>query len=187
VGYKRRIYLINPGFQIKFSLLICFLMALICLSYPFIVYEILNSILVRYVNKIPELAKDIPRAKETLLLNLLIWQAIITILIFIICIFFSHKVAGPIYKLSKFLKDVKDGQNPGKLFFRNGDYFQEVAEDYNGAFKYIFENHKKDLMYISEVSSYLKNIEMVVPDDKKAVLNEIDKKLSEIQNRFNEL
>ena len=100
---------------------------------------------------------------------------------------FIHKVAGPLYKLSKFFKDVKDGQNPGKLFFRNGDYFHELAEDYNGAFKYIFENHKKDLMYISEVSSYLKNIEMVVPDDKKAVLNEIDKKLSEIQNRFNEL
>ena len=35
------------------------------------------------------------------------------------------------------------------------------------------------------VNSYLKNLEVVLPEDKKVVLQEINQKLSDIQNRFN--
>ena len=46
------------------------------------------------------------------------------------------------------------------------------------------EEHKKDLVYISEVTTYINNLSLVVPEDKRVVLNEIIVKLNEIQNRF---
>lgn len=88
------------------------------------------------------------------------------------------------YKLQKFLRSKRDGNIDGKLFFRKGDYFQEVADDLNETFDEIEEQHNQDLKYLNEVNSYISNLGMVVPEDKKAVLNEITQNLTQIQNRF---
>lgn len=113
-----------------------------------------------------------------------IWQLGFTLLVFILCIFLSHKIAGPMYKLQKFLHDVQDNGFNGRLFFRKGDYFQEVAEDINDTFEELEEKYQNDMVYLGEVSSYLNNLSMVVPDDKKVVLNEITQRLGEIQERY---
>lgn len=88
------------------------------------------------------------------------------------------------YKLQKFLHDVQDNGFNGRLFFRKGDYFQEVAEDINDTFEELEEKYQNDMVYLGEVSSYLNNLSMVVPDDKKVVLNEITQRLGEIQERY---
>ncbi|MEK6625776.1 MAG: hypothetical protein AABY86_12445 [Bdellovibrionota bacterium] len=62
-----------------------------------------------------------------------------------------------------------------------------MADEFNLTFEQIQENYKKDLVYLSEVNTYLANLSMVVPDDKKVVLNEINRKLTEIQERFNSI
>lgn len=88
------------------------------------------------------------------------------------------------YKVQKYLASIRDGDFSGKLYFRNGDYFQEVADDLNETFETIQENYKNDFVYLSEVNAYLNNLSLVVPDDKKVVLKEITHKLTEIQTRF---
>ena len=103
---------------------------------------------------------------------------------FFICVFFSHKIAGPLYKLQKHLKLLRDGESPGKLFFRKGDYFQELADDVNLTFDHLEDSYKNDLVYLSEVTSYINNLSLVVPDDKRVVLNEISSRLSSMQERF---
>ena len=107
-------------------------------------------------------------------------------IVFLISIFQSHKIAGPMYKLRKFLKMVADGKPTGRLFFRKGDNFPEVAEDFNAAFGKLQETYNNDFAYLSEVSSYINNLALVVPEDKKPVLKEISQKLTEIQSRFKE-
>lgn len=43
----------------------------------------------------------------------------------------SHRVAGPLYRLKKHLKSVSDGSTSSDVRFREGDFFQEVADAYN--------------------------------------------------------
>lgn len=43
----------------------------------------------------------------------------------------SHRFAGPIYSLRRSMREVADGQPPRKLKFREGDFWQELAIDYN--------------------------------------------------------
>jgi hypothetical protein len=88
------------------------------------------------------------------------------------------------YKVQQYLATIRDGDFSGKLKFRNGDYFHEIAEDINETFETVQENYKNDFVYLSEVNAYLNNLSLVVPDDKKVVLKEITHKLSEIQSRF---
>lgn len=134
----------------------------------------------------PQAVQLIADKKIDLVKFLAFWQIGFTFIIFCACILVSHKVAGPIYKLRKFLQSIRNNNSLGRLHFREGDYFPELADDYNQAVEHIQDNYKKDFVYLSEVNAYINNLSHVVPDDKKIVLNEISKKLTEIQNRFNQ-
>lgn len=121
-----------------------------------------------------------------LIIILALWQLGFIGLSFITCIFLTHRVAGPLYKLRTFFSAIRDGQDNGKLRFREGDYFQEIAEGYNEALERLREDYKNDLVYLSEVNTYINNLSLVVPDDKKAIINEISKRLNEMQERFHQ-
>lgn len=185
-GYKRRTYLINPEFQIKFSLYVCGLVFISSIIYPLTIYDLITNFIGFVASKNPEVANQLASKRSNLITILSLWQVGFTALVFIVCIFFSHKIAGPMYKLQKFLQAKRDGVDNGKLFFRKGDYFQEIADDFNDTFNEMEEQYQQDLTYLSEVNSYISNLGMVVPEDKKAVLNEINQKLTEIQRRFEE-
>ncbi len=186
VAHKRRIYLINPNFQLKLSFYVCFITFLSSIIYPLTIYELISNISNNLIQVSPTTVKALADKKVDLIKFLAVWQVGFTFIIFCACILVSHKVAGPIYKTRKFLKSIKSNNDMGALYFRDGDYFPELAEDYNDAIGHIQENYKKDFVYLSEVNAYINNLSHIVPDDKKIVLTEITKKLNEIQNRFNQ-
>lgn len=184
VAHSRRIYLINPKFQLRFSALVTVAVLLSSLIYPFAIYDLMNNFITYMANHSPEQVTQLTSKRTALITTLILWQVGFSAMIFIICVFFSHKIAGPIYKLQKFFAAVREGQFSGKLFFRKGDYFQELADDYNDTIEVILERQKADFVYISEVAAYVSNLALVVPEDKKVVLKEISQKLNEIQARF---
>lgn len=183
--YKRTNFIVNPKFQLKLSGYVAILVFVSSIIYPFTIYDIMENFISFIPERTPEIEHELKEKQKSLLLILSIWQIGFTTLVFIGCIFFSHKIAGPMYKLQKFLANIRDEQTRDKLYFRNGDYFHEIADDLNETFDQIEEDHKSDFVYISEVSAYLKNLEMVVPEDKKVVLEEISIRLKQIQERFN--
>ncbi len=146
----------------------------------------MNSVIGHLENLLPNVAEDYKTRRTQLFIFLVLLQIGFTGLTFFICIFFSHKIAGPLYKLQKHLGKIRNKETHSKLTFRKGDYFQDLAEEVNMTFDQIEEDYKNDLMYMSEVSSYLNNLSLVVPDDKRVVLNEIINRLDEIQGRFNQ-
>jgi methyl-accepting chemotaxis protein len=178
---KRKIYLIEPKFQLKFSFYICVVVFISSLIYPFLIFDIINNLIARY----PDSAQALQGKRTELIIFICVMQLGFIALIGTVSIFISHKIAGPIYKLKKYLKLIRDEQSINKLNFRNGDYFQELAEEFNMTIGQLQDQHRSDFSYLGEISTYLHNISLVVPDDKKVVLNEINKKLAEIQNRFN--
>jgi hypothetical protein len=184
VSYSRKIYLINPNFQIRFSLYACTLVFVTSLIYPYSIYELMGTIVAHFALKNPDVAVHYSSKRDALITFLVLLHLGLTALTFFICIFFSHRIAGPLYKLCKHLRLIREGAKPGKLFFRNGDYFQEVADELNETFDHLEENYKKDLVYLSEVTTYINNLSLVVPDDKRVVLTEISTRLTEMQDRF---
>jgi nitrogen fixation/metabolism regulation signal transduction histidine kinase len=43
----------------------------------------------------------------------------------------SHRFAGPIFSLRRAIRKVAEGEAPRKLKFRQLDFWQDLAEDYN--------------------------------------------------------
>ena len=43
----------------------------------------------------------------------------------------THRIAGPIYRLRKAMGKILAGETVGAVRFRDGDYFHEIAEEFN--------------------------------------------------------
>ncbi|MBY0516112.1 MAG: hypothetical protein K2P81_04345 [Bacteriovoracaceae bacterium] len=178
--YKRSIFLINPKFQIRFSLVVCSLVWISSLIYPFTIVELFNT----FSRMNPQATEALKAARTELLVFLGAYQLLYIGIVFILCIFLTHKIAGPMYKLTTYLKNITQGAAPSNIAFRDGDNFAEVAEEVNRAFDRIADNRDDDFAYLTEVMSYMNNLSLVVPEDKKPVLLEINARLQDIQKRL---
>ena len=54
---------------------------------------------------------------------------------FVLGLFVSHKVAGPLVKIRNYFERVGEGEPEAEIKFRDGDFFQDVAQAYNKKFK----------------------------------------------------
>lgn len=178
--YKRSIFLINPKFQIRFSLVICSLVWISSLIYPFTIIELFNT----FSRMNPQAAEGLKAARTELLIFLGAYQLLYVGIVFVLCIFLTHKIAGPMYKLTNYLRGITEGANPGMVTFRDGDHFAEVAQEVNNAFDRLADTREDDYAYITEITSYVNNLALVVPEDKRPVLNEIIARLKDIQKRI---
>jgi len=100
--------------------------------YPFILYSQLDQFL-RYVSLDPmgaELSRlQTVRTEMTWLIVLL--QVVFMSTVFLISIFTSHRIAGPLYKLNQFFIRMRTGGLGGQIVFRKADHFGELADNYN--------------------------------------------------------
>jgi methyl-accepting chemotaxis protein len=72
-------------------------------------------------------------------------------------IFISHKVAGPIYRLSKFAEDVKGGNFASKIYLRKGDELTDVAIDFNKTSDFLCETFKRAMDINTQTLALLKS------------------------------
>lgn len=180
--YKRSIFIINPKFQYKFSFMLVSFTLLATLIYPLIIFDLFNEV----ISRSPEKSAEILSQRNNLLIILGIIEATILSFLFIFAIFLSHKLAGPMYKLSMHLEKIRQGGEVTPVYFRSGDYFHEIAEEISQTLEYLSEQRREDFEYLDEVSAYITNLSLVVPEDKKPVLREIQSNLAKIKSRHQE-
>ncbi len=178
--YKRTIFVINPKFQYYFAFVICSLVFIASLIYPFTIYDLYAKVIALQ----PDRAQELLANRQNLLTLLMILQVAFVGVVFVVCIFLSHKIAGPLHKLKNYLLNIRQGGEITPLYFRKGDNFHDVADEVSLTMEYFNEQRSQDFGYLEEVSSFIANLSLVVPEDKKPILNEIQRRLSEIQSRY---
>ena len=183
---NRRIFIINPEFQYKFCLIICGIVFLVSLLFPVVVYDLIRMLETNYQEIQAMLPAGSPQInfeelyKGTMFILFLIIAAVLC-LTFVASILISHKIAGPMYKMTMFLRSIREGGAIHELTFRDGDQFEEVAEELNETLEYLTNRDEDELEYLTEVATYIENIALVVPEDKKPVLEEIQKKIEDFK------
>jgi hypothetical protein len=70
-----------------------------------------------------------PAAAEFLVLHKRLWPAALLSLagIFLYAISFSHRIAGPLYRINTILRALIEDRDPPAVNFRDDDYFQPTA------------------------------------------------------------
>jgi hypothetical protein len=174
--YRRSIFLINKRFQFRFALYVCSWMAALSFVYPLIVYNMFEYFM-RYMMRDPngppvEALQDLRQQVMWLLFAL---QGIFLVITFLVSIFMSHRIAGPIFKLTKFFGMIRDSHLPDilkeELYFREKDHFREVAADYNTTMASIK----------SRIDDAVADIERALPHASPASRPELEKALAKLR------
>ncbi len=176
---RRSNYLINPKFQLKFTFFVCLLVFISSLVYPMTIYDLLERVIQHLGQVSPKLIEEFESKQMAIITVLVVWQLGFTMLVFVISIFFTHKVAGPIYKTMLYLKGLRHGER-GKLKFRGGDHFLELAEEVNLTLDHIDLKHKECFSHLEEVKGDIQTLRGQLSGEQLTLLEGIDQKLSRL-------
>ena len=123
---RRRSRIVDRPFQ--FGLAWRFLLVMAALFFAGILLVFAPSIYVLATTK--DLESLEPAAMEFLLLHKRIWPAAILSFagLFVYTLVFSHRIAGPVYRINSVLRQMLRGEFPEKVVFRGKDCFGETAE-----------------------------------------------------------
>jgi HAMP domain-containing protein len=132
MAQMRRTLLANRKFQLRFSLYVCSWIVALSLVYPLIIYN-LFEFFAHYetVDPAGPTYTALAATRTELLRLLIILHSLFLAITFLISLFVSHRIAGPLYKLSKAFTDGAAGSPNANLSFRRTDHFQELAHGYN--------------------------------------------------------
>lgn len=135
LSFKRKKFLINPKFQLSFIVFSIFVSLLgMGIFYSSIKYFFWSFKKIGQDNGIPEghlfyqFIEDQARKMDS---TFMIAGSVVIIIGLIGSIVISHKVAGPIYRLTKHLHDSSPNDEKLEVKFRKGDFFIELQDAFN--------------------------------------------------------
>jgi methyl-accepting chemotaxis protein len=134
--------LIEPNLQKKimgnFFLLGCAMVFVNVLGLYFLVGRI-----IQYVENMsqvsPELYEVMIKAFSDLALGSFVLSLIVIMLFCLYSLYYSNRIAGPIYQLNKSIGRILEGEKNVEIKFRKDDYFQELSERMNLLIKKYYE------------------------------------------------
>jgi methyl-accepting chemotaxis protein len=129
--FRRRILLINRPFQIRFAIYVCSWLFVLSVIYPLLVSQLYDWFF-RYIAADPNgpMIAFLQKSRHDMLFWLALMQVCFMIMTFLMSLFMSHRIAGPLFKLSKTMNGLRNG-SLSKVGFRKFDHFQDLAADYN--------------------------------------------------------
>lgn len=188
---RRRIYLIKTKLQLKYAGII--------LMFMFVTAWIVGST-VYYTGWLlmgEKLANVYPQGRlvsimRVIDLTLILRLLLLTPLVVLLSIFLSHKIAGPLYRVERFIKGVARGDLSAKLRLRKGDELQELAEAINDMTDDL-KNRVKKLKGISNMAGLeLERLRRILgkelPDIKvvKSEVDELAKSIKDLDDHLSE-
>ncbi len=189
VKYRRTQYLVAKKFQLKYTgliLLLAFLAAVMC-SYV-IYYTMMVTMGEKMANVYPQ--GRLMSIVNMVNLRILFSMLLVAPLIVIIGIFASHKIAGPIFRIEKFLGSMADGDYSSPIILRKNDELIPLANGINkvvDSVKATVKREKTQLDKISASSENLRKIAESKPINHSSLNKALDKLNEEVASLNKEL
>lgn len=128
--YARKRYLVLKGFQLKYvGSILLFMFAIALLSGYTVYYTTWILLGERLAGVYPQgrLVYILQRANIVLLLRILF----ITPLVALIGLMLSHRIAGPMYRIERFLREIPEGNYSQRIYLRKRDSLKPLADGIN--------------------------------------------------------
>ncbi|MBQ3643327.1 MAG: HAMP domain-containing protein [Candidatus Riflebacteria bacterium] len=177
--YKRHTYLIKTGLQLRYMGILIACMLTVAMGVGWIIYhtswkQIVNT---------PDLSLDkLYLIFESVNSQLVWWILAFIVIIAIISIFVSHKIAGPVYRLEESTKLIASGDLTHKVHLRQGDELGDLQDAFNTMSESLSKMVYKDREIIERLAKTGENLQKKVDDKNlnKESLEEIAYELNSI-------
>jgi len=131
---KRVNYLINTKFQLAFAARLALITTLFSAFIGFQIYAIVWPVVSRFV---PE--QTIALIRHQIIFRGILFLSLAALLIIVISIIISHRVAGPIFSMERTVDRVVRGESVEFIRLRKNDELKGLAEKINGLITIIKE------------------------------------------------
>lgn len=156
--YRRKILLINGPFQWRFCIYITLWVGVLCFIYPLIVANLFDYFS-RYMQMDPAHADIgvLMNTRKGVVSLLIVTEGVFLSLTFVMSMFVSHRIAGPLFKLRRTMDEFSKGTFTRKLAFRKKDYFPELAADFNQMVRVLRERDSRENEILSAAVSRIES------------------------------
>lgn len=130
--YVRSHYFIKKDFQTKFILKFCFLLlAGVIVSTGLLFLFSQDTLTSSFQNSKLVIENTAMAILPTIIYTSLITFALLAIATIIVTLFISHRIAGPMFRFEKELKEIGEGDLTKKVFLRKKDQAEDLADCIN--------------------------------------------------------
>lgn len=137
---RRKQYFIKKRLQFKYLLFVFSAMLLPTLVCGTALYYLIWQTVAAEVAVPEAIAESLIPALEKVNMILLITLPIIFVVMLLLAIIISHRIAGPIYRLEKELAEISKGDYSRRIKLRSRDELQEIAEGVNSLLDVLKKN-----------------------------------------------
>jgi HAMP domain-containing protein len=126
----RKQYIVKKGFQLRFMTVIVVAMLLIAAVTGLSIYSAVMQTLVNQFH-----GENLALIKHAVTYKLLLRSLLLIVAIAIMSVFISHRMAGPVYKFERIIRDLAQGKEVKEFGLRKRDEFYELAAAINDLIK----------------------------------------------------
>jgi len=177
---KRKTRLIKKGFQIQFVIKFCLIILTgVIISTALLIFFSQGTLTSSFQNSRLVIQETGAAILPAVLYTNLITLGLISAITVFVTLFISHKIAGPIYRVEKEMKNIAFGNLSNKISLRKNDQIKEMAESLNQMAESL---HEKMVEIRNEVDHL--QTSAVHQNAPKTVIDEIQRLKQKIKNNF---
>lgn len=179
-SYKRRIFFIKKEFQIRFILKFCILLLVGIAISTGLLFLFSQDTLTSSFHESRLVIKSTGHAiLPSVIYTNLITLGLVTLATIVVTLFVSHKIAGPMFRFEKELKQVAEGDLTKRVVLRKKDQITDMAESLNDM---ISSLHEKLLDIQTDVERIRQSASK--QNAPKELIEELNKLHQNIANNF---
>lgn len=177
VWRRRTQYVIARNFQLRFSILLVGVGLATTFAVGFILYAVLaktEAVLVGTGVVTSPQVIDFVTEQRSLFIYAVVGIFIgVTSILMVLGIFISHRLAGPIFAISRKMTQLAHGDFNAKVFLRKGDEFHDLKDRFNTLVQALHNQVKSELLKIDET---IKTLEKLLAEKQVSPEAEVDVK-----------
>ena len=182
ISYKRRHYFIKKKFQFQFILKFALIMlAGAIISTSLLFFFSTGTLTASFQNSKLVIQDTYPAIFYAVMYTNIITLVLISLVTIFVTLFVSHKIAGPMFRFEKDLKEIAEGNLTQKIIFRDNDQMVELAAAFNHM---VGGLHKKIYAVQSEVENIIESVSESKINDHKIIINQLNALNRTITNNF---
>jgi nitrogen fixation/metabolism regulation signal transduction histidine kinase len=181
----RKHILINPTFQIRFGLLFTLAVIVFASIFPVFVYTLFESMEHHDLfSKSTAALAALHEARSDMVVFFTVMTIVTALTSFLLALFHSHRIAGPLYKLRMSMVAMQQGVLNQHIKFRTKDNFEELADGFNAMTDSIFIRRRRDFERVNSVIPKLERLQSTLHGEDQASVTEVLNALQELSREL---
>jgi hypothetical protein len=167
---RRRTFLVDRRFQLKYTMIIVLVGVAVSALLGFFIYRLtLENTKILMLD--PELREKVSMFDTAVVFYFIGFMVLMALFLFIWGIVITHRVAGPIFIVSRFLRQIGDNLVPPTRQLRKRDEFQEFFDTYTAMVNSLKQQQRSEFENLTRCVAQLRAIGQ---EKTSAVANELN-------------